>query len=279
MAKARHFMSSSTKSRPSITSKISSRLRRFVSDHYLAVTFFVSLTVATTLALFVFDKARSTQAEVNEVRKAFTLALIVLTIGLLWTWPRWFLAKLNSIIRDAIGTLGGSDDRSDIDFKKRIGSVFGLELVSNISTYETYCKNEYVLDMQKHHLAWLMLAVSGAITVVAALIVIFSPVKGNEKWIEAIGVTVPALVTGVLLKIWLETRENLNKTRQRTDTIYRQRIRLLLLVANHVKTPNASWADSIELNRQLLDYINLSEHADGQGPVVPPLISPIADGA
>jgi hypothetical protein len=115
--------------------------------------------------------------------------------------------------------------------------------------------------MRKHYVAWIQLAISGLITVGAAILVIFRGEEADVKWIEAVGVTLPALVTGVLLKIWLETRDNLDDTRRRTDTIYRQRIRLLLLIGNHAK--DTSLTDSIALNRQILDYMNLSELPEG----------------
>jgi len=164
------------------------------------------------------------------------------------------------MVQRAVGPLGGSNEKPNIDFEKKAGSAFGPEFVSNIFFYEDYCKNEYIQDMRKHYVAWIFLAVSGLITIGAAMLVIFRGAEADVKWIEAVGVTLPALVTGVLLKIWLETRDNLDRTRQRTDTIYRQRLRLLLLIGNHCK--GSKLPDSIALNRQILDYINLSELPD-----------------
>lgn len=238
----------------------------FISKHYLLVTFLVSLIIAIAVATFLASAHReSSDAAAQETDVAVKLSILFTAIGLLTTWPRWLLTKLNATVRKAVDALGGPNDKSDIDFEERVGSVFGKELVSNIYAYETYCKNEYILDMQKHHLAWLMLAVAGAITVGAALFVLFAPVGSDLKWVEAVGVTLPALVTSILLKIWLETRENLKKTRERTDTIYRQRIRLLLLVADHVGKSNSKWADSIALNRQLLHYIGVPDLAEERG--------------
>src|SRR6185295_2891052 len=172
---------------------------RFISRNYLTVTFFAFLAVASVAAVLIYELHKpGAQARTAD---AVNFIILVVGFGLLLTWPRWLLARLNKIVRSAVEALGSSDDTADRDFKKRIGSKFGNELVSNIMTYETYCRNEYILDMQKHHLAWLMLAVAGAITILAALLVIFSGGSDGLKWIQAIGVTLPALVTGVLLKI------------------------------------------------------------------------------
>ena len=178
------------------------------------------------------------------------------------TWLPWLYSKWNALVQSAVGPLGGSNEKPNMDFEKLASTVFGNELVSNIFSYEDYCKNEYIQDMRKHYVAWVFLALSGLLTVVAAILVIFGGVEKNLRWIEAIGVTLPALVTGIILKIWLETRENLDETRKRTDRIYRERIRLLFLVAKHVDSRKTSLTDSIALNRQILDYINLSELPD-----------------
>jgi hypothetical protein len=237
-------------------------LRRFFSDHYLFVTFIISLATAVLAAVVLYgnkvtDPDLTVEAVEAATHDAANLAIVILVLGLLFTWPQWFLSKLNAIVRSAVASLGTSEQKSDQDFKRRVGSKFGDELVSNIVTYETYCKNEYILDMQKHHFAWLMLAVSGSITVLAALFVTFTRGADDIRWIEAVGVTLPALVTGVLLKIWLETRENLKKTRIRTDAIYRQRIRLLLLIGDHVGREPFSLSESIDTNTKLLNYIRL----------------------
>ena len=237
-------------------------MKKLFSKHYLLATFLISLAIAIAIAAVLYNVQGEGSAQNNkEANDAVNSVFLVVAVGLLATWPRWFLAKLNTTVRSAVEALGGPNDKSDIDFEERVGSVFGTQLVSNINAYESYCKNEYLLDMQKHHLAWLMLAVSGAITVIAALFVLFAP-ENNLRWIEAVGITLPALVTSILLKIWLETRENLRKTRERTDTIYRQRIRLLLLIADHVGKSNSKWAESIALNRELLHYIGVSDLAD-----------------
>ncbi len=233
----------------------------FASRHYLAVTFFASLTigVAITIPLYVKEIGKA-QASPSALAEALSFMALVVAIGLLTTWPRWFFSKWNTMVQQAVGPLGASNEKPNKDFEKRAGSAFGPEFVSNLFSYEDYCKNEYIQDMRKHYVAWVFLAFSGLLTVGAAFLVIFGGVRKNIEWIEAVGVTLPALVTGVLLKIWLETRENLDRTRQRTDTIYRQRIRLLLLIGSHCK--GSKLPDSIALNRQILDYMNLSERPE-----------------
>jgi hypothetical protein len=235
-------------------------IKGFAARHYLAVTFFISLAIAIVLTVLIFTELRTDKPEPAVLANALSFMALVVAIGVLTTWPRWFFAKWNAMVQRAVGPLGASNEKPNKDFEKRAGAAFGPELVSNVFSYEDYCKNEYIQDMRKHYVAWIQLAVSGLITIGAALLVIFSRSEGDVKWIEAVGVTLPALVTGVLLKIWLETRDNLDKTRQRTDTIYRQRIRLLLLTGNHSK--GSKLPDSIALNRQILDYINRSESGE-----------------
>ena len=244
--------------------------RDFASRHYLAVTFFLSLIIAIALTiLFFFNELSAEKPPPAALASALSFMALIVAVGLITTWPRWFFAKWNEMVQRAVGPLGASNEKPNKDFEKRAGAAFGPEFVSNIFSYEDYCKNEYIQDMRKHYLAWIQLALSGLITVVAALLVIFAPVKEDDvKWIEAVGVTLPALVTGVLLKIWLETRDNLEDTRKRTDTIYRQRIRLLLLIGDH-NAKGAKLPDSITLNRQILDYMNLSEHPDDNPPPDP----------
>ncbi len=232
----------------------------FFENHFLLITIIIALFLSLISAAIVrFSMTGITEDRAAEL--AFFALISTFLFVLVFTWPRWIWRKVDKLVSKAVDSLGDLEGNSDDHFRNGIQVVFDENVSASIFEYEKYLKNEYMLDMKKHHFSWLLLAISGLLTIVLAFMVVFSFDKGAD-WVAGAAAALPALVTGVLLKIWLETRENLRKTRERTDKVYRQKIRILFLASRLNKSSDLTIDQAIKENTNLLQYIRLEAEDD-----------------
>jgi hypothetical protein len=148
---------------------------------------------------------------------------------------------INNAIFGSVESIGVGTEAADSAYRAKIEGHFGSSLAENVMSFEKFCLDEFKRDRDNHHISWLMLAFSGLITLIAGLIMLYilQLSSANAKTgsavslIAAIGTALPALVTGILVKIWLETGKLLQKARGRLDQLHRQRIRMLFLIGSY----------------------------------------------
>jgi hypothetical protein len=185
-----------------------------------------------------------------------------------------------------IDSLDAEATSSNKTFKEKIAPHFGSALADNIEIYEKFCRIEYMLEVKRHQVSWIMLAISGLITITAsmALALLITDRPGQHQsdhaMVTAVATALPALVTGILVKIWLETGANVSHARTRREHLYRQRIRLLLLLGNSDSSQPLDLPKLVESSSLILSYLRIGgemsnaqeEHSDSaaKNPPAPP---------
>lgn len=193
----------------------------------------------------------------------FSLSIIFLAVPKIWE-------MLNIAVYQTIEGFWENRDKSDQEFSTRVSEHFGKALVENIMSYELFCKKEYQLDLQRHHFSWVLLSVSGVITILAGLIMLYllqngelsaAGAESSKTLIAAIATGLPALVTGILVKIWLETGTNLQRSRLRAEQLSRQRIRMLLLIGNRTVEQLRDLSGVVADSNLVLQYLRIGKES------------------
>lgn len=167
---------------------------------------------------------------------------------------------VNQTLFSSTDELGDINRSANESFKSRVGAHFGDELVENIVSYETFCKNEHRIELRKHQFAWIMLAASGLIALIAGIVmvqILQTKPNSNGPLIAAIVSGLSALVTGILALIWRESGSNVRVARARVELLHRQRIRMLFLLGKHPPDLKLDLSKLVAEANQILAFIRI----------------------
>ena len=237
---------------------------------HLAGYFLASCMISFGLVrlLHLFGAFKTEGAITAREQAVIVFLLLLVAIFLLLATPK-ILNILNSVFFRSVDGLGEAGASADTDFRSKITQHFGSEIVENIVAYEIFCKNEYKLEMGKHHFSWIMLALSGIITLAAGIIMIqLMGGNHNEEGSEAshllitsVAAALPAIVTEILFKIWIETGKSVQNARARVELLHRQRIRMLFLLGRRNPHEALNISELVTEANLILNYIRVGSEA------------------
>jgi hypothetical protein len=242
-----------------------------VNSIYSTNRFWLILNAIVSLLVGMLCAAALDQVEFfdpNDDNRVAEIAFVIASISI-FLFVVTSLARIGRMINNAIfgsvESIGVGTDAADSAYRAKIEGHFGTSLSENVMSFEKFCLDEFKRDRDNHHISWLMLAISGLITLIAGLIMLYilqlssadQKTGSAVSLIAAIGTALPALVTGILVKIWLETGKLLQKARGRLDQLHRQRIRMLFLIGRYEPSDKKDMAKLVAEANLVLRFLHI----------------------
>ena len=193
----------------------------------------------------------------DEVYLIFSTIFIFL-ISIFWgvkIWKKIFDA--GSKFSASLGDVGGNESEL---FRNLLDGYYNPSLSEGIIHYEKFCRHEYDVDLRRHALSYILVFLSSMIAIGMGFFIVMrysqatEDLTGIKDVISALGGILPGVVSATTLKMWLETRTNLLRTRARVHDVLRQKMRVMIALGR--KRGESEWIDEELVRAQdILDYI------------------------
>lgn len=149
---------------------------------------------------------------------------------------------------------------------------YGPELIENILAHEEFCRQGYRTDLARHTWAHALVMLSSVISICAGLFIFYSfgstgTSAANVAFVSALGGLLPAIVTATSLKVWLQTRANLDRTRREVDRLLKQRLRIIFFWTGraHFGSKN-DFQEEVRSADLFLQYLRFGDPHDALAP-------------
>jgi hypothetical protein len=238
-------------------SRFLERLRNVISNPiaYYGLT----LTISAWLTIASVSRIHEAYERNLSDQQIFTFSMSIFLPILACLWGARFIRDWIRHNKATARALGDEADDANEAFRTLIETQYGRALVDNIFAYEAFWTKSYQIDLNRHTIATAIVMASAVISISMGLL-IFSRVPAAEgsisPYVTALGGALPALVTATSLKIWLETRKNLNATAQQVDLLLRQRIRLIVFWSGRGQFASSEqFEDHVHATSLFLEYL------------------------
>lgn len=223
----------------------------FLSWQAKIIYSFVSLIVSIVLVIWLLELGKQTVSFPVRVQ----IASLFTTIFLIVIWGSAVSRTVSSFVQSSVRSLGNHKTEKDAEFTKFVEKIYSTSLANSIFDYEEFCKNEYFADWNRHAHSYVLIFLSSVASVGLAIYLLSTPdLRDSETWVTAAAAILPGIVSGICMKIWLETRKNMEASRRRIDHVFRTRVRMNLVLGRRDRADD--WLDKeVALAEKLMGFI------------------------
>ena len=222
-------------------------LKRFLLSTFIAALLFGLVITATVYS----------ESEPNDAKLFYVFVSVTATFTLLFWSVRFAVSRVDAN-RELANLMHGRNDKADQSFGKLVEQQYGPALKDNICVFEDFWKSSFRNDLNRHSIATIIVMFFSVVTVlvVGGIVMFFDQTDTTAAVVTAVGGALPALITATSLKIWLETRRNLDRSSEQMSLLLKQRIRMLLFWSRELRFEDeAGFQDHIRSCNLFLAYL------------------------